>query len=120
MPLEAFYVDVNAGTTATFVPTTDMKAPNTRTFYGNRWYLVGSSPLYLDGFADQTMDVVLAGLANNWVNVVKPPLNQAGGSCTAANADTLVLPAFEGAWVFVGTVLTGTIVGFCYTPLLTG
>jgi len=114
-PLEAFYVDVDAGTTATFVPTTDMKAPNTRTLGSNRWYLIGASPL--DGFGTQTMDVVLAGLANNWVNVVKPPLNQAGGSCTVATANTLSLSEFEGALVFVGSATTRTIVGFCVTPL---
>ena len=114
-PLEAFYVDVDAGTTATFVPTTDMKAPNTRVLQSNKWYLIGSSPL--DGFGTQTMDVVLAGLANNWVNVVKPPLNQAGGSCTLATANTLSLSEFEGALVFVGAGTTRTIVGFCTTPL---
>ena len=114
-PLEAFYVDVDAGTTATFVPTTDMKAPNTRTLASKRWYLIGSSPL--DGFGTQTMDVVLAGLGTNWVNVVKPPLNQAGGSCTVATASTLSLSEFEGAFVYVGALTTRTIVGFCITPL---
>jgi hypothetical protein len=117
-PLEAFYVDVDAGATATFVATTDTLAPITRTLLiPNKWYLVGSSPLWDGGFADQTMDVVLAGLDTNFTNVVKPPLNQAGGSCTWMNADTLVLPPFEGVWVLTGSGLNKTIAGFCTTPL---
>ena len=115
-PLEAFYVDVDAGTIATFVPTTDMKAPNTRTLGSNRWYLVGSSPF--GGSGCQTMDDVLAGLGTNWSVVVKPTAaNQAGASCTVNNPTALTLCAYEGAFVYVGAGTTRTIVGSCTTPL---
>jgi len=114
-PLEAFYVDVDAGTTATFDPTSDMKAPNTRTLYSNRWYLIGSSPF--GGSGCQTMDDVLVNLANNWSIVVKPTAaNQTGASCTVNNP-ALTLCAYEGAFVYVGAGTTRTIVGFCNMPV---
>lgn len=115
-PLEAFYVDVDAGTTATFVPTTDMKAPNTRTLASNRWYLIGSSPF--GGSGCQTMDDVLVNLVSNWSIVVQPTAaNQAGDSCTVNNPTALTLCAYEGAFVYVGAGITRTIVGFCTMPV---
>jgi hypothetical protein len=117
-PLEAFYIKVTGTATATFVPMSDMMAPNDRKLSSNKWALIGSSPI--DGTSSQTMDVVLAGLKDNFVNVIVPELNLngSGGTATAADADQLSVPAFGGAWVFVGGESTRTIVGFYgFTPL---
>jgi hypothetical protein len=66
------------------------------------------------------MDMVLEGLKGNFVNVIVPALdlNGSGGSAIAADADTLSVPAFGGAWVFVGGEKARTIVGFYgFTPV---
>jgi hypothetical protein len=111
-PLEAFYIKVTGTATATFVPSLDMMAPNDRKLSSNKWALIGSSPIY--GVSSMTMDKVLEGLKGNFVNVIVPALNLngSGGSATAANANQLSVPAFGGAWVFVGGESTRTIVGF--------
>ena len=117
-PLEAFYIKVTGTATATFAPSLEMMAPNDRKLSSNKWALVGPSPI--DGTSSQTMDVVLEGLKGNFVNVIVPAmdLNGSGGSAIAANADTLSVPAFGGAWVFVGGEKARTIVGFYgFTPV---
>jgi len=117
-PLEAFYIKVTGTATATFVPTTEMMAPNSRKLSSNKWALIGSSPIY--GVSSMTMDKVLEGLKGNFVNVIVPALNLngSGGFATAENADQLSVPAFGGAWVFVGGESTRTIVGFQgFTPV---
>jgi len=117
-PLEAFYIKVTGTATATFVPSLEMMAPNDRKLSSNKWALVGPSPI--DGTSSQTMDMVLEGLKGNFVNVIVPALNLngSGGYATAANADQLSVPAFGGAWVFVGGEKARTIVGFYgFTPV---
>jgi len=117
-PLEAFYIKVTGTATATFAPSLEMMAPNDRKLSSNKWALVGPSPI--DGTSSQTMDVVLEGLKGNFVNVIVPALdlNGSGGSAIAANADQLSVPAFGGAWVFVGGENARTIVGFYgFTPV---
>jgi len=117
-PLEAFYIKVTGTATATFAPSLEMMAPNDDKLSSNKWALIGPSPI--DGTSSQTMDVVLEGLKGNFVNVIVPALdlNGSGGSATAANADSLSVPAFGGAWVFVGGESTRTIVGFYgFTPV---
>jgi hypothetical protein len=117
-PLEAFYIKVTGTATATFDPSEEMMAPNDRKLSSNKWALVGPSPI--DGTSSQTMDMVLEGLKGNFVNVIVPAmdLNGAGGSAIAADADTLSVPAFGGAWVFVGGEKARTIVGFYgFTPV---
>jgi hypothetical protein len=111
-PLEAFYIKVTGTATATFAPSLDMMAPNDRKLSSNKWALVGPSPI--DGTSSQTMDMVLEGLKGNFVNVIVPALdlNGSGGSAIAADADQLSVPAFGGAWVFVGGGSARTIVGF--------
>jgi hypothetical protein len=118
-PLEAFYIKVTGTATATFAPSLEMMAPNDDKLSSNKWALIGPSPI--DGTSSQTMDVVLEGLKGNFVNVIVPALdlNGSGGSATAANADQLSVPAFGGAWVFVGGESTRTIVGFYgFTPVI--
>jgi len=104
-PLEAFYVHVAGSATATFSPSQEMMAPNDRKLSSNKWALIGPSPI--DGTAALTVDEVLAGLNGNWANVIIP----GGGYCTSANDCELELPAFGGAWVFVGAEKSRTIVG---------
>ena len=104
-PLQAFYVKVTGSETATFAPSQEMMAPNDRKLSSNKWALIGPSPI--DGTAALTVDEVLAGLNGNWANVIIP----GGGYCTSANDCTLPLPAFGGAWVFVGAEKSRTIVG---------
>jgi len=115
-PLEAFYIQVSGTTTtATFNPTDEMKAPNKRTLSSKKWALIGPSPI--DGTGALTVDEVLAGLNGNYVNVIIPAT---GGYCTSANDCTLSLPAFGGAWVFVGSEKTRTIAGlYGFTPVET-
>ena len=104
-PLQAFYVHVTGTATATFAPSQEMMAPNDRKLSSNKWALIGPSPI--DGTGALTVDEVLAGLNGNWANVIIP----GGGYCTSANACTLSLHAFGGAWVFVGAEKSRTIVG---------
>jgi hypothetical protein len=118
-PLEAFYVQVPAGATATFNPSTERKVPATRTLTANQLALVGSSPAFDGaGFPATPVTDVLSGVLNNFVNAVAPALGQPSWSYVPGAVEVPNVAAFGGFWVFVGAGGNRTLVGFATTPLV--
>ena len=111
-PLEAFYVKAATATFQPMVSEKVMELPNVRKLSSNKWALIGSSPA--DGVSSMEIGDVLAGLKDNYVNVFIPG---SGASCTVGNCGDISMPAYSGAWVFVGGEKTRTIVGSYFTPV---
>ncbi|MBI2836400.1 MAG: hypothetical protein HYX85_01755 [Chloroflexi bacterium] len=122
LPLDAFYVKVKPGVTATanLVPSTDLSSPPSRNLVAGL-NLIGVAPaLELGAFPVKPLEQLLASIvqaaagARGFSMVISPPHNQAGWTYAPGGQAQNLLP-FKGYWVVMDNA--DTLFGFSTTPL---
>ncbi|MBI2859927.1 MAG: hypothetical protein HYX91_00280 [Chloroflexi bacterium] len=121
-PLEAIFVKVNNGSTATatFLPSADLTPPPSRNLQAGL-NLVGIAPsLVNDAFPTQPLGTALTSVAqapggvNGYTMVLSPGYNQPGWTYALGGQAQNLLP-FRGYWVIMDNA--DTLYGFSTTPL---
>ncbi|MBI4303659.1 MAG: hypothetical protein HY665_04920, partial [Chloroflexi bacterium] len=124
LPLDAFYVKVKPGLTATanLVPSPDLSSPASRNLSVGL-NLIGVAPaLELGAFPGKSLDQLLASIvqaaagARGFSIVISPPHNQTGWTyAVGGQVPGPTLLPFKGYWVVMDNA--DTLFGFSTTPL---